>query len=173
MTLPASPPRTLVDALERLPSGDERGFRFLGREGEERYFPYAELRREASRRAGLLTSRGLKKGDRLAIVVPDPAEFVLSFLGAVVAGVVPVPIFPRASFKGVETYVESLRHILEASRARSLLCMEQNLPVVETLGSDELELLTTELLFAPGRLSLLAFNAVPHLDADPELMTLR
>lgn len=31
----------------------------------------------------------------------------------------------------------------------------------------------TELLFAPGRLSLLAFNAVPHLDADPELMTLR
>jgi len=150
MTLPASPPRTLVDALERLPSGDERGFRFLGREGEERYFPYAELRREASRRAGLLTSRGLKKGDRLAIVVPDPAEFVLSFLGAVVAGVVPVPIFPRASFKGVETYVESLRHILEASRARSLLCMEQNLPVVETLGSDELELLTTELLFAPA-----------------------
>jgi len=144
-----STPRTLIEALERLPAGDARGFRFLSREGDERYFPYDALRREARARASALSAQGLHKGDRLAIVVPDPAEFVLSFLGAVVAGVVPVPIFPRASFKGVEGYVESLRHIHQASGAKALLAMEQNLPVVQALG-DELTLLTVEALFQEG-----------------------
>ena len=44
------------------------------------------------RRGALLLSTGLCKGDRLAIVIPEPQDFVLTFLGAVMAGIVPVPV---------------------------------------------------------------------------------
>ncbi len=90
---------TLVTALARLPRGDARGFTFIGRDRTERYYPYEKMEAEALRRAAKLAELGLQKGDRVALVLPEPHEFVLTFLGAVFAGVVPVPIFPRATFK--------------------------------------------------------------------------
>ncbi len=42
-----SGPKTLVEALELLPSGDARGFRFLGADKVERYYPYDAMRAEA------------------------------------------------------------------------------------------------------------------------------
>src|SRR5262249_14501475 len=64
---------------------------------------------------------GLCKGDRLGIIVEDGREFVLAFLGAVQAGVVPVPMYPALSFKDVAGYLATARHILAASGARALL----------------------------------------------------
>ena len=43
----APQPQTLVEALYRLPEGEERGFRFLGLDRKERYYPYAAMRAEA------------------------------------------------------------------------------------------------------------------------------
>jgi fatty-acyl-CoA synthase len=57
----------------------------------------------------------------VAIAVPDPEEFVLSFLGAVLGGIVPVPISPQLSFKNVEGYHDTVAHIANASGASLLL----------------------------------------------------
>ncbi|MFO0694751.1 MAG: AMP-binding protein [Polyangiales bacterium] len=127
----ADPSTTLVSALAALPRGEDRGFRFIGRDRQERYYPYEALEAEAYRRARHLVAMGLGKGDRLALVIPEPHEFVLTFFAASVAGIVPVPIFPRASFKNVEGYVETLAHILETARSRVVLCMDGNREVVE------------------------------------------
>ena len=104
--------QTLVTALSRLPRGETRGFRFIGRDRTERYYPYQELEAEAYRRAAFLGAMGLAKGDRVALVIQEPHEFVLALLGAIVGGFVPVPIFPRASFKNVDSYVDPLSHIV-------------------------------------------------------------
>jgi fatty-acyl-CoA synthase len=130
-------PSTLVEALDRLPGGEARGFRFYGTDRQERYFPYEAMRAEAYRRAAFFAGVGLRKGDRIALVLPENHEFVLSFLGATVGGFVPVPIFPRASFKGVEAYVDALEHIVKASRSDLVVCMEQNRDVVELLRQRE------------------------------------
>ena len=130
MSLPDAP-LTLVSALSRLPRGTARGFRFVTSKNEERYYPYEQLEAEAYRRAAHLSALGLSKGERLAIVVAEGDEFVLSFLGACVAGIVPVPIFPRATFKGIEGYAETVAHIARASGARVLLTMEATKPYVE------------------------------------------
>jgi fatty-acyl-CoA synthase len=122
---------TLVSCLSQLPRGDARGFRFRAMDGTERYYPFEELEREAKLRAALLASLGLRKGDRIALVIGDPAQFVLSFLGAAVAGIVPVPIYPRASFKAKNAYVETVSHIVQASGAKALLIMEASKPVIE------------------------------------------
>jgi fatty-acyl-CoA synthase len=122
---------TLVEALSALPRHDERGFRFRGLDGSERYFPWREVEREARRRGAALLSSGLQKGDRLALVIAEPHEFVLTFVGAVVAGIVPVPIYPRASFKAKNAYVETVSHIVKAAGARALITLESTRPVVE------------------------------------------
>lgn len=126
-------PSTLVEALDRLPGGEARGFRFYGSDRQERYFPYEAMRAEAHRRAAFFHAVGLRKGACIALVLPENHEFVLSFLGATVGGFVPVPIFPRASFRGVEAYVDTLEHIVKASRAELVVCMRQNHDVVALL----------------------------------------
>lgn len=124
---------TLVTALSRLPRGDARGFRFIGRDRAERYYPYEALEAEAYRRAAFLAAMGLRKGERVALVIQEPHDFVLALLGAIVGGFVPVPIFPRASFKNVDSYLDTLAHIVEISGSRVLLCMDANREIVDRL----------------------------------------
>lgn len=124
---------TLVDVLRRLPRGDERGFRIIGRDRVERFYPFEALEAEAYRRAAFLANTGLVKGDRVALIVAEPHEFVLTLLGAVVGGFVPVPIFPRASFKNVEAYIDVLGHIVSVAKAKLAICMEGNREIVDQL----------------------------------------
>jgi fatty-acyl-CoA synthase len=126
---------TLVSAMSALRRGPGRGFRFVGLDRQERYFPYEDMEAEAHRRAAFLLDRGLKKGDRVALVIPEPHEFVLTFLGCSVAGLVPVPIYPRASFKNAGGYVDILAHIIGTAEAAGVFCMERNRDVVSQIGS--------------------------------------
>jgi fatty-acyl-CoA synthase len=161
------PPKTLVEALSRLPRGTARGFRFIAADGSERFFSYEAMEHEARRRGALLASLGIVKGDRVALVIPEGHEFVLSFLGVVAAGAVPVPIFPRATFKASGDYLESVVHIAEASSARLLLAMESNRALVEPARQRVASLTrvgSIESLFAP-ELTALSFSP-PALTPD-------
>ncbi|MDH5671575.1 MAG: fatty acyl-AMP ligase [Myxococcales bacterium] len=133
-------PTTLVEALATLPRGQERGHRFRSLDGSEHFYPWQDIERESHRRGALLRAQGLGSGDRLAIVVADPHHFVLSFVGAVIAGLVPVPIYPRASFKAKNAYVETVSHIVRAAGARALLTTAATKPVVEEVLAQDVGL---------------------------------
>lgn len=120
-----------IRQLASLPTSAGKGFVFVRPDGTERFCPFTELAAQAERRAASLHACGLKKGDRLAIVVPDPDEFVLSFLGAVMGGIVPVPIYPQLSFKNVESYHDTVTHIANASGASMLLTTTTTKPFVD------------------------------------------
>ncbi len=126
---------TLINAMSKLRRGEGRGFTFVGRDREERYWAYEAMEEEAHRRAAFLQAMGVQKGDRVALVIPEPHEFVLTFLGASVAGAVPVPIYPRASFKNADSYVDILAHVVGSSGAKLVFCMEGNRGVVEQIGT--------------------------------------
>jgi len=130
--IPESP--TLTEAFARIPRREGRGFRFVGADRSKHFHDHAALWEEARRRASLLRDRaGVTAGERVALVIPDNREFVLTFFGAVLAGAVPVPIFPRATFRAIEGYVDVLAHITSASDSRVLVCMEQNRNVIDHL----------------------------------------
>lgn len=118
---PTRVPPTLTEAVRQLADRTDRGFVFVRPDGSERFWSFHDIGVEAERRAAHLYARGLTKGDRLALAVPDPDEFVLSFLGAVMGGIVPVPISPQLSFKNIETYHDTVAHITNASGAALLL----------------------------------------------------
>jgi fatty-acyl-CoA synthase len=114
-----------------LSADTRRGFVFVRPDGTERAISFSELHRETTRRGRALAARGFAKGDRLALVIPEGDEFVLSFLGAVTAGVVPVPIYPQLSFKNLDAYHETVAHITSASGAKALLTTASTRPFVE------------------------------------------
>ncbi|HEX3344732.1 MAG TPA: fatty acyl-AMP ligase, partial [Polyangiaceae bacterium] len=153
-------PPTLVDAVRALGDDASRGFVFVRTDGTERLRTFHEIALEAERRGAHLAARGLRKGDRLAMVVPDGEEFVLSFLGALFAGVVPVPIYPQLTFKNLDGYLDTVAHIARASGAGMLLTTEATKPYVESVVGrvDTLRSMVTvdELAGDAGRLDVQA-----------------
>lgn len=127
-------PRTLVAALGRLSGRSTHSFHFVGFALEDTSYALKDLDTEALRRAAHLAALGLRKGDRLAIVVEDGLEFVLSFVGAVRAGVVPVPISAIAPQKRTDHYIEAVSQIIETAGARALLVKDAAASILAPLA---------------------------------------
>src|SRR5437879_12584932 len=103
--------RTISQAIEDAAKAEaERGFRFVPEPGVsgfeshgpgpalpgeaaggEMSFSFADVERISALFGGTLQALGLRKGDRAALILPNNDDFVFCFLGAIRAGIVPVP----------------------------------------------------------------------------------
>ncbi len=107
---------TLADAIDGHQGITTKGYTFLDRDQDGNFYSFEKLREEATRRAAHFRSYGLKKGDRLAMVIPEGEDFVPTFLGAVWAGIVPVPLYPPLSLGKLDAYVDTLIAILTKAK---------------------------------------------------------
>lgn len=114
-------PPTLVHALHAAPASETRGFHFVSGRGEDVRLSYAELAAEADRLALKLREAGATPGERIGLIFPDPRDFVVSFFGALRAGLVPVPMYPPLSMGKLDAYMDSATRILLTAGARRLL----------------------------------------------------
>jgi 4-hydroxybenzoate-CoA ligase len=87
---------------------------------------YGALQKESCRLAHLLKRLGIRREERAALLMLDTTEFPIVFLGAMRAGVVPVP------FNTLLTS-DQYAYMLADSRARVLFVTEALLPVVKDL----------------------------------------
>ncbi len=115
-------PRTVAQAIEDAASATKNGYRFVDeRSDAEPFFSHGGIERASARYGGALQALGLKKGDRVALILPDNADFVFAFLGAVRAGIIPVPIYPPTGLGKLAGYLDNTLHIVERSGAKILL----------------------------------------------------
>jgi len=99
---------TFGEALDYAAHG-VRGLNFHDPRGTlTRVYSYSEMRSDAIEVAYALIARGLKPGDRLALIAETGPEFAALFCGAVYAGLWPVPLPLPTSFGGKENYIEQL-----------------------------------------------------------------
>src|SRR3954466_12500880 len=106
--------RTFIEVLGDNAVHSDRSVTFLRASGDERVVSYPDLWLEARRRAHAMLAAGLKRGDRVALVLPEPDEFVLTFMAALAAGVVAVPIYPPQTLAKMKAYGDTVRHVLAA-----------------------------------------------------------
>jgi 1-acyl-sn-glycerol-3-phosphate acyltransferase len=90
-------------------------------DGVEHEVTYGRLLTEARAVAGALRSRGVGRGDRVAIMLPTGVDFLAVFQGILVAGAVPVPIYPPARLDRLEEYLLRQAAILRDAGARLLV----------------------------------------------------
>ncbi|MFE2714892.1 long-chain fatty acid--CoA ligase [Streptomyces mirabilis] len=72
---------------------------------EDAIVPYRALDRGSARMAGLLHNLGVKRGDRVAIMLPNVPEFALAYFGVLRAGGVVVPMNPLLKSREVAYYL--------------------------------------------------------------------
>ena len=114
--------RTVVQAIEEAAGSSKTGFRFIEESSEaEPFFTHGGIERASARYGGALQSLGAKKGDKVALILPDNADFVFAFLGAIRAGIVPVPIYPPTGLGKLTGYLENTLHIVARSGATILV----------------------------------------------------
>ncbi|GAA1934751.1 fatty acyl-AMP ligase [Kitasatospora viridis] len=112
---------TFLQVLAENLGHSDGGYTFVQEDGRELFLSWSELSREALRRGRRLLRSGWRKGERLALIVPQEQEFVLTFLGAVSVGVIPVPMYPPLGVGKFEAYCEDAAGILRAAGARALV----------------------------------------------------
>jgi fatty-acyl-CoA synthase len=114
--------RTVVQALEDAAESTRTGYRFIEESSSaEPFFTFNGIERATARFAGNLQALGLQKGDRLALILPDNQDFIFAFLGALRAGIIPVPIYPPAGLRKLGGYLDNTLHIVAKSAAKVLL----------------------------------------------------
>ena len=82
---------------------------------------FAALVARAEQIAGGLVDRGLEPGQAVALMLPTGLEYLAAFLGAQLAGAIPVPIYPPARLHQLEDHVRRHAGILANARARMLV----------------------------------------------------
>ena len=116
---------TLPAALERAAERTGYGFTFVKDDRTEEEHTWADLLRQAKALAHALTERGMKKGDHIALILPEAGEFIPAFLGVIQGGGVPVPLYPPMGVGQLGGYLDHCKHIVGASRAKLLITNRQ------------------------------------------------
>ncbi len=84
-------------------------------------YTYGEVERLTNAAANLLTARGMRMEERILLCLLDTIDFPTMFLGAIKAGIVPIPVNTRLTASDYE-------YILADSRARALVVSDSLLP---------------------------------------------
>lgn len=81
------------ECLDRHVDGENIALRIAHYEGNDEIITFAELSRRSSQIAHYLISKGIKKGDRVAVMIEPSLPFYCALFGVLKAGAVAVPMF--------------------------------------------------------------------------------
>jgi 1-acyl-sn-glycerol-3-phosphate acyltransferase len=101
--------------------------------GAEEELSYAALMRGAQAVAAGLQARDLRPGQTVAIMLPTGREYFFCFLGALLAGGIPVPIYPPARLAQIEEHLQRHARILTNAQAALLITVAEAKPLARLL----------------------------------------
>ena len=102
-------------------------------DGREDTITYGRLWRESAAVAGGLRERGVKRGDTVALMLPTGMDFLRTFQGILIAGAVPVPIYPPVRLDRLGEYAQRQSAILADASVRLLVTVQRARPIATLL----------------------------------------
>jgi 1-acyl-sn-glycerol-3-phosphate acyltransferase len=140
----AAPERTrsLVEVLEwhadRHPR--RRHLLFYPGDGAPREMTYGDLLLRARRVAAGLRAAGVERGQAVALMLPTGHDYFVAFFGVLLAGAVPVPLYPPARRSQIEDHLRRQAGILTTSQAVALVTFPEVMTVARLLRAQVLGL---------------------------------
>lgn len=101
--------------------------------GAEEEISYAALQQGAGAVAAGLRERDLRPGQTVAIMLPTGRDYFYSFYGVLMAGGIPVPIYPPMRISQIEEHLRRHARILANAGAAILITFAEAKPVARLL----------------------------------------
>jgi acyl carrier protein len=115
--------QTLVEVLNQHARNhpDRSHIKFYSDESEEKIITYRRLRDGATALATGLQQRGIQTGEPVVIMLPTGQDYFLAFFGVLLAGGIPVPIYPPMRRSQMEDHLRRHRAIFNNCGALTLI----------------------------------------------------
>ncbi|MEX1365210.1 MAG: AMP-binding protein, partial [Nannocystaceae bacterium] len=119
--------RTLVETFEYhlRHQPDRVHIILLEDDGSPTPITYRDLHRAATEVARALRQQGLQPGRSVAIMLPTGLGYFASFMGTLLAGGVPVPLYPPVRLDRIAEYIVRCAKILDNAQAQILLTFDR------------------------------------------------
>jgi acyl-CoA synthetase (AMP-forming)/AMP-acid ligase II len=121
---------SLVGMLERASAHDDIGLRLLDRGERATVTSWPEIVDRARSVCGCLQRAGVAEGDRVALIYPTSMGFIDAYFGTMLAGAIPVPLYPPVRLQRLREYSERTARMLDAVGARLVLADNRVRPVL-------------------------------------------
>jgi fatty-acyl-CoA synthase len=181
---PAIPPKfgTLTETLAAA-AQTATNLTFVNANEEDHVVPMAMVREKAMSIAADLAARGVRKGDRVALVLPTCPAFVECFFGVMLAGAIPVPLYPPVRLGKFDEYHQKTAAMLKAAGATMVVtdqrirrflgvAVEKAAPrlgcvIAADLGSAD----AVEIAVSPADIAFIQFSSGTTHDPKPVALT--
>lgn len=114
---------------------DRLHIQFYTHKGDGELITYRQLNNAAVRIAGGLQQHGLKPAEPVALMLPSCADYFYCFIGILLAGGIPVPLYPPARLSQLEDHIRRHVRILTNCLARTFITVSEAKRVAQLLKS--------------------------------------
>jgi len=122
--------QTLIEALEyHVERQPERLTVFLYEEQKETQITYRDLWQGSAAYAAGLAGAGLSPGQTVAIMLPTSREYLFCFYGTLLAGGIPVPLYPPARLTTIEDHLTRHVGVLKSCGAALMVTIPEAKPI--------------------------------------------
>jgi 1-acyl-sn-glycerol-3-phosphate acyltransferase len=151
--------QTLLEALEWHAAHQPDRVHILLHDEQHQEHPirYRDLLDAARSIAAGLTERGLQPRQTVALMLPTGHDYLAGFFGVMIAGGIPVPIYPPARLAQIEDHLKRHARILSNAEAAFMITVPQAKPVARMLQA---AVPSMTAIVTP--LELAAASATPH-----------
>jgi acyl-CoA synthetase (AMP-forming)/AMP-acid ligase II len=176
---------TINRLLEQAAASADGGLRILDRKENSRWLPWSEIHERARSAAGRILASGVRRGQQVALVYPTCPGFFDAFFGILLAGAVPVPLYPPVRLGRLDEYHDRTAAMLQAADVRLVLAerrvrrllgpaVEAARPPLGCRTLDDLPLADpTSLEVGEGDLALVQFSSGTTVDPKPVALSHR
>ena len=116
---------TLVETLDSRAAKSAEFLIFMDLKNRESRVSAADIQEKGRAVAQFLMSRGLKKDDRVVLMLPTGANFAYVYFGVLIAGGIPVPVSQPAGTSNIGKYLENLTHIIHDCEAKFFITYDK------------------------------------------------
>jgi len=122
--------QTLIEALEyHVERQPDRLTVFLYEDQKETQITYRDLWQGSLAYAAGLAAAGLMPGQTVAIMLPTSKEYLFTFYGTLLAGGIPVPLYPPARLTTIEDHLTRHVGILKSCGAALMVTIPEAKPI--------------------------------------------